>query len=67
MMVKGTYMGMDVLGYFIETPNKTLSLNNNDEYEATKRELLCVALCFWGGVIRPFLFYYHFSNELKLH
>ena len=44
MMVKGTYMGMDVLGYFIETPNKTLSLNSNDEYEATKKELLSAGL-----------------------
>ena len=43
-MVKGTYMGLDVLGYFIETPNKTFSLNNDDEYEATKRELLSAGL-----------------------
>ena len=28
---------------------------------------VCVALCVWGGVIRPFLFYYRFSNELKSH
>lgn len=40
MKVKGKYMGLDVLGYYIKTPADTYDLNSDLEYYGKIQELM---------------------------
>lgn len=52
MKVKGKYMGLDVLGYYIKTPTDTYDLNSDSEYDDKIQELMAkgydvVSNCYW--------------------
>ena len=40
MKVKGKYMGLDVLGYYVKTPTDTYDLNSDSEYYNKIQELM---------------------------